>query len=137
MNMVNNIYRIIIIFLVCSCTVLLIKNYNVLKSIHSENVKLQFVEKNLKNQVRDKEQVNYTDILRELKGIEGMHVINLARNNDGKLTAQFEVIGNKAEIKSILEKIRKVKYFNSIDNIKIEQDKFQGIKTKADVNFIR
>lgn len=137
MNMVNNIYRIIIIFLVCSCTVLLIKNYNVLKNIHSENVKLQFVEKNLKNQTKDKEQVSYTDILRKLNCIEGMQVINVANNNDGKLTVQFEVIGDQAEIKSILEKVKKIKYFSNIDNIKIEQDKFQGIKTKADVNFIR
>lgn len=135
--MVNNIYRIIIIFLVCSCTVLLIKNYNVLKSIHSENVKLQFVEKNSKTQIKDKEQVSYTDILRKLKCIEGMQVINVASNNDGKLTVQFEVIGNQAEIKSILEKVKKIKYFSNIDNIKIEQDKIQGIKTKADVNFIR
>ncbi|OAA83297.1 hypothetical protein [Clostridium ljungdahlii] len=137
MNMVNNIYRIIIIFLVCSCTVLLIKNYNVLKRIHSENVKLQFVEKNLKNQTKDKEQVSYTDILRKLNCIEGMQVINVANNNDGKLTVQFEVIGDQAEIKSMLEKVKKIKYFSNIDNIKIEQDKFQGIKTKADVNFIR
>ncbi|OBR94909.1 MULTISPECIES: hypothetical protein [Clostridium] len=135
MNMVNNIYRIIIIFLVCSCTVLLIKNYNVLKSIDSENVKLQFVEKNLKNQIKDKEQVSCTDILRKLKCIEGMQVINVASNNDGKLTIQFEVIGNQAEIKSILEKVKKIKYFSNIDNIKIEQDKFQGVKTKADVKF--
>jgi len=137
MNMVNNIYRIIIIFLVCSCTVLLIKNYNVLKSIRSENVKLQLAEENLKKQIKDKEQVNYTDILKQLKGIEGMNVINLASNNNGNLTAQFEIIGNQAEIKNILEKIKKIKYFSSIDNIKIEQDKIQGIKTKADVNFIK
>ncbi|WP_406542255.1 hypothetical protein [Clostridium ljungdahlii] len=66
-----------------------------------------------------------------------MQVINVASNNDGKLTVQFEVIGNQAEIKSILEKVKKIKYFSNIDNIKIEQDKIQGIKTKADVNFIR
>lgn len=137
MNMVNNIYKIIIIFLIFSCSVLLMKDYYVLKNVYSENSRLQLAEEKLKKQVIGKEQINYTDILKELNEIEGIHVINLASNDKEKLTAQFEMTGNQTEIKNILEKIKKIRYFNSIDDIKIERDKIQDIKTKANVSFIK
>ena len=81
--------------------------------------KKQYKNQKLKKQVIGKEQINYTDILKELNEIEGIHVINLASNDKEKLTAQFEMTGNQAEIKNILEKIKKIRYFNSIDDIKI------------------
>ncbi|MFL0196884.1 hypothetical protein ACJDU8_15140 [Clostridium sp. WILCCON 0269] len=132
MNKVNNIYRVIILFLICSGVMFLVKNYNIICYLKQENSKLESLEK---KQIKKNYKVDYSEVLSELNCIKEVHILNLTNSNGQNLMVQAEIIGDKNKVKNILTDIKNNKDFYSIGSIKIQQYELQNIKVVADINF--
>lgn len=136
MKKANNIYIGIILFLICSCMFFLSENYTLIKNLNGKNNALQLQKRELREEEKKKSEINYSDILQKLNHIEGVQILDFARDNGGKITAHVKISGDKAKIVNALKKVREKKNFYSIDNIRMEQDKYKNIKASADVNFM-
>ncbi|MHC6179437.1 hypothetical protein ACYUJ6_06215 [Clostridium sp. JNZ X4-2] len=136
MKKANNIYIGIVLFLICSSIIFLSENYILIKNLNGKNNALQWQKRQLDKEEKKKSKINYSDILQKLNDIEGIQIMDFTRDNGKKITAHVKISGDKARVVNALKKIREKKNFYSIDNIRMEQDKYKNIKASADVNFM-
>lgn len=131
MNKVNNLYRIILIFLIFTSSILLIKNYNMIRAIKYQNLKIQSLDK---KQIKKNCKMDYSEVLDELNHIENLHVMNLVNSSNENILLQAEIIGDKEMVKNILTKIQSNNKFYNIGSIKIQQEESNQIKVITDIN---
>ncbi|BAH06162.1 hypothetical protein [Clostridium kluyveri] len=134
MNKVNNLYRVIIIFLICIGGTLLVKNYKVVSLIKYQDNKLQLLEK---KEVKKNYKISCAEILSELNNIENLNILNFTNSNSESLSLQAEIIGDKNKVKNILTQIKNSDNFYNISSIRIQQEELDNMKVVADIKFRR
>lgn len=134
MNKVNNLYRVVIIFLICISGVLLIKNHKAIFLMECENNKLQLLEK---KEVKKIYKISCSEVLKELNSMEGLNIINFTNHNGNSLFIQAEIRGDKNKVKGILTQMKNNDNFYNVSNIKIQREEPDNIKVTADIKFSR
>ncbi|APM38597.1 hypothetical protein [Clostridium kluyveri] len=132
MNKVNNLYRVIIIFLICIGGILLVKNYKVISLIKYQDNKLQLLEK---KEIKKNYKISYAKVLSELNNIENLNILNFTNSNSESLSLQAEIIGDKNKVKSVLTQIKNTDNFYSISSIRIQQEELNNMKVVTDIKF--
>lgn len=132
MNKVNNLYRVIIIFLICIGGILLVKNYKVVSLIKYQDNKLQLLEK---KEIKKNYKISYAKVLSELNNIENLNILNFTNSNSESLSLQAEITGDKNKVKSILTQIKNTDNFYSISSIRIQQEELDNMKVVTDIKF--
>ncbi|WP_368487841.1 hypothetical protein [Clostridium sp. BJN0013] len=132
MNKANNLYRVIIIFLIFISVILLVKNYRVVSLIKYQNNKLQLLEK---KEIKKNCKISYSEVLIKLNDIENLNILNFTNSNSENLSLQAEIIGDKNKVKGILTQIKNIDNFYSISSIKIQQGEVDNIKVALDIKF--
>ncbi|CAB1242907.1 hypothetical protein ACFHWD_05665 [Clostridium sp. MT-14] len=136
MKMANNIFRFTILALICSCVFFLSKNYALIKDLNEKNGVLQLQENNLKKNLKKTSGISYSDVLQKLNGIEGVQILNFSRSSEGKITVNVEITGDKTKVVDAFKKISQKENFYSMDNITMEQDRYENLKARTDINFV-
>lgn len=134
MNKVNNLYRVVIIFLICISGILLVKNHKTISLIGYENNKLQLLEK---KEVKKSYKIDCSEVLKELNSIEGFNIINFTNYKGDNLFLKAEIMGDKNKVKSILTHIKNNDNFYNISSIEIQREELDNIKVTADIKFVK